>query len=71
MFEAPIEWVCPESFPDYGTENQFKPYLEAINNPDAQHRLVYVAVTRAKNKLYLMAPLHDDKEFYTIGGIIE
>ncbi len=56
-------------FPDYGTENQFKPYLEAINNPDAQHRLVYVAVTRAKNKLYLMAPLHD--EFYTIGGIIE
>jgi len=45
--------------------------LEAINNPDAQHRLVYVAVTRAKNKLYLMAPLHDDKEFYTIGGIIE
>jgi len=56
-------------FPDYGTENQFKPYLEAINNPDAQHRLVYVAVTRAKNKLYLMAPLHDD--FYTIGGIIE
>ena len=58
-------------FPDYGTENQFKPYLEAINNPDAQHRLVYVAVTRAKNKLYLMAPLHDDKEFYTIGGIIE
>ena len=58
-------------FPDYGTENQVKPYLEAINNPDAQHRLVYVAVTRAKNKLYLMAPLHDDKEFYTIGGIIE
>jgi len=56
-------------FPDYGTENQFKPYLEAINNPDAQHRLVYVAITRAKNKLYLMAPLHD--EFYTIGGIIE
>ena len=56
-------------FPDYGTENQVKPHQEAINNPDAQHRLVYVAVTRAKNKLYLMAPLHD--EFYTIGGIIE
>jgi len=56
-------------FPDYGTENQVKPYQEARSNPDAQHRLVYVAVTRAKNKLYLMAPLHD--EFYTIGGIIE
>ena len=58
-------------FPDYGAENQVRPYLEAIRNPDAQHRLVYVAVTRAKNKLYLMSPLHDDKDFYIIGGTIQ
>ena len=53
-------------FPDYGAENEVKPYRGACDNPDVQHRLVFVAVTRTKQKLYLMAPLTDGN-YYTIG----
>jgi len=56
-------------FPDYGAENEVKPYRGACDNPDVQHRLVFVAVTRTKQKLYLMAPLTDG-DYYTIGESI-
>ena len=52
-------------FLDYGTESQIKPYREACRDPNPQHRLVFVGITRAKQKLYIMAPLHDN--YYTIG----
>ena len=52
-------------FLDYGTAMQIKPYREACRNPDAQHRLVFVGITRAKQRLYIMAPLYDN--YYTIG----
>jgi len=52
-------------FTDYGTEGQWLPYQEAQRNPDAQHRLIFVGITRAKQRLYIMAPLTD--KYYTIG----
>jgi len=52
-------------FIDYGTENQWLPFREAERNPDAQHRLIFVGITRAKQRLYIMAPLTD--KYYTIG----
>jgi len=52
-------------FTDYGTENQWLPFREAERNPDAQHRLIFVGITRAKQRLYIMAPLTD--RYYTIG----
>ena len=52
-------------FIDYGTENQWLPFQEAERNPDAQHRLIFVGITRAKQRLYIMAPLTD--KYYTIG----
>jgi len=52
-------------FTDYGTENQWLSYQEAQRNPDAQHRLIFVGITRAKQRLYIMAPLTD--KYYTIG----
>ena len=55
-------------FLDYGTENQIKPYQEACRNPDPQHRLIFVGITRAKQRLYIMAPLYDN--YYTIGNPI-
>ena len=55
-------------FPDYGAENEVKPYRGACDNPDVQHRLVFVGITRAKQRLYIMAPLYDN--YYTIGNPI-
>ena len=52
-------------FTDYGTESQWLPFREAERNPDAQHRLIFVGITRAKQRLYIMAPLTD--RYYTIG----
>ena len=52
-------------FTDYGTEGQWLPFREAERNPDAQHRLIFVGITRAKQRLYIMAPLTD--RYYTIG----
>ena len=50
---------------DYGTETQIKPYLEACRDPDSQHRLIFVGITRAKQRLYILPPLYD--QYYTIG----
>ena len=55
-------------FLDYGTAMQIKPYLEACRNPDSQHRLIFVGITRAKKRLYIMPPLYDN--YYTIGNPI-
>ena len=55
-------------FLDYGTAMQIKPYQEACKDPDSQHRLVFVGITRAKQRLYIMAPLYDN--YYTIGNPI-
>ena len=55
-------------FLDYGTAMQIKPYREACKDPDSQHRLVFVGITRAKQRLYIMAPLYDN--YYTIGNPI-
>ena len=55
-------------FLDYGTAMQIKPYREAYKDPDSQHRLVFVGITRAKQRLYIMAPLYDN--YYTIGNPI-
>ena len=52
-------------FMDYGTESQWLFFREAQRNPDAQHRLIFVGITRAKQRLYIMAPLTD--KYYTIG----
>jgi len=52
-------------FMDYGTENQWLFLRDAERNPDAQHRLIFVGITRAKQRLYIMAPLTD--KYYTIG----
>ena len=55
-------------FTDYGTENQWLFLRDAERNPDAQHRLIFVGITRAKQRLYIMAPLTD--KYYTIGELI-
>jgi superfamily I DNA/RNA helicase len=52
-------------FMDYGTESQWLFLRDAERNPDAQHRLIFVGITRAKQRLYIMAPLTD--KYYTIG----
>ena len=39
----------------------------ALNNPDPEHRLFFVGVTRAKENLYIMEPGEDDYENYNIG----
>jgi DNA helicase-2/ATP-dependent DNA helicase PcrA len=39
----------------------------ALNNPDPEHRLFFVGVTRAKENLYIMEPNEDDYENYNIG----
>ena len=55
-------------FTDYGTESQWLFLRDAERNPDAQHRLMFVGITRAKQRLYIMAPLTD--KYYTIGELI-
>jgi superfamily I DNA/RNA helicase len=52
-------------FTDYGTEEQRLFLLEAERNPNAQHRLMFVGITRTKQRLYIMAPL--TTKYYTIG----
>ena len=52
-------------FMDYGTESQWLFLRDAERNPDSQHRLIFVGITRAKQRLYIMAPLTD--KYYTIG----
>ena len=53
-------------FPDYGTEGQDEfIYRNAYADPDPEHRLFFVGVTRAKQNLYLMQPTSD--YYYTIG----
>ena len=52
-------------FTDYGTEEQRLFLLEAERNPNAQHRLMFVGITRTKQRLYIMAPL--TTQYYTIG----
>ena len=37
-------------FLDYGTAMQIKPYQEACKDTDSQHRLVFVGITRAKQR---------------------
>jgi len=39
----------------------------ALNNPDPEHRLFFVGVTRARENLYIMEPNEDDYENYNIG----
>ncbi len=56
-------------FPDFGTDSQGEfIYREAYRNPDPEHRLFFVGITRAKNKLFIMAPKTD--YYYTIGDPI-
>ena len=52
-------------FLDYGTEEQTLFLKGAEDNPDGQHRLMFVGITRAKQRLYIMAPL--TTKYYTIG----
>ena len=53
-------------FPDYGAEGQDEfIYRNAYEDPDPEHRLFFVGVTRAKENLYLMQPTSD--YYYTIG----
>ena len=51
---------------DYGTETQSE-WLsrEAYKDPDSTHRLFFVGVTRAMQRLYILAPL--TSHYYTIG----
>ena len=56
-------------FTDFGTDSQGEfIYREAYRNPDPEHRLFFVGITRAKNKLFIMAPKTD--YYYTIGDPI-
>jgi len=48
-------------FPDLGRTV----YNAALNNPDPEHRLFFVGVTRTKENLHLMEPTND--YYYTIG----
>jgi len=58
------ENVC--LFTDYGLEGQDEfIYRSAYEDPDPEHRLFFVGVTRAKENLYLMQPTSD--YYYTIG----
>jgi DNA helicase-2/ATP-dependent DNA helicase PcrA len=43
-------------------------YEQAKKNPDPEHRLFFVGVTRAKHNLYIMAPT--EEYYYTIGDPI-
>ena len=52
-------------YTDYGTEEQRLFLKSAEDNPDGQHRLMFVGITRAKQRLYIMAPL--TTKYYTIG----
>ena len=51
---------------DYGTETQSE-WLsrEAYKDPDSTHRLFFVGVTRAMQRLYILAP--STAHYYTIG----
>ena len=53
-------------FPDYGAEGQDE-FINrnAYEDPDPEHRLFFVGITRAKENLYLMQPTSD--YYYTIG----
>ena len=59
------ENVC--LFTDYGAEEGQDEFIygSAYENPDAEHRLFYVGVTRTKQNLYIMQPRSD--YYYTIG----
>ena len=52
-------------FLDYGTEEQRLFLKGAEDNPDGQHRLMFVGITRAKQRLYIMPPM--TTKYYTIG----
>jgi len=56
-------------FTDFGTDTQGEfIYREAYRDSDPEHRLFFVGITRAKNKLFIMAPKTD--YYYTIGDPI-
>jgi superfamily I DNA/RNA helicase len=42
----------------------------ALRNPDPEHRLFFVGVTRAKENLYIMQPDMDDYYNYILGDPI-
>ena len=51
---------------DYGTETQSEMLSQkALDDPDSTHRLFFVGVTRAMQRLYILAPL--TSHYYTIG----
>jgi len=51
---------------DYGTETQSEMLSQkALDEPDTTHRLFFVGVTRAMQRLYILAPL--TSHYYTIG----
>ena len=51
---------------DYGTETQSEMLSQkALDDPDSTHRLFFDGVTRAMQRLYILAPL--TSHYYTIG----
>jgi len=51
---------------DYGTETQSEMLSQkALEDPDTSHRLFFVGVTRAMQRLYILAPL--TANYYKIG----
>jgi superfamily I DNA/RNA helicase len=51
---------------DYGSEKQSEMLSQkAIEDPDTAHRLFFVGVTRAMQRLYILAPL--TANYYKIG----
>jgi len=54
---------------DYGTETQSTMLSQkAAEDPNSTHRLFFVGVTRAMQRLYILSPL--TSHYYTIGGQI-
>ena len=54
---------------DYGTETQSAMLSQkAAEDPNSTHRLFFVGVTRAMQRLYVLSPL--TSHYYTIGGQI-
>ena len=47
----------------------YRTYNEFSNRPESEHRVFYVAVTRAKKTLHLMDPLPQSTRFYNIPGV--
>ena len=67
MFTAQTEWDCPENFPDLSDAKYIAIDLET-KDPDPEHRLFFVGITRAKENLYLPQATGDYQ--YNIGGPI-